>query len=399
MNRYAFLRDKTPGWGSFGNFLKQYSQTLQPYIRNYVSVKEFVAKCNPTFDNKGCLFRPTHTEKYPGTNVPMGQLTTFLETQNKPWSKLDETARRLALRTLSGAIPNPVGNASDVDDTKVYFRREHGRQPTRAEWEQYTRALAARKKAAWRPEQVAYDQFGHNVLFVTPAAVRFPEGVTRIVPPGAASGAHGPIATPGAPGPAPAPTPAGPVIYDGSTPAPGTVETRRSFPCSPPLRNDSSSRSAAAYDNVLNQFAVGVNPRYAHRGSSTYCNIFVWDVTSAMGAEIPHWVSPTGNPTPHLKGNELNANALNDWLNRHGARFGWRKVPLADAVAAANRGCPAVASWKKPGGIGHVAMIRPGVATGSEGPWMAQAGAKNKNFIRMYEVWKKSAGVEAWIHA
>ena len=166
------------------------------------------------------------------------------------------------------------------------------------------------------------------------------------------------------------------MIYDGSTPAPGTVETRRSFPCSPPLRNDSTSRSAAAYDNVINQFAVGVNPRYAHRGGSTYCNIFVWDVTSAMGAEIPHWVSPTGDPTPHLKGNELNANALNDWLNRHGARFGWRKVPLADAVAAANRGCPAVASWKKPGGIGHVAMIRPGVATASEGPWMAQAGAQ-----------------------
>jgi len=30
---------------------------------------------------------------------------------------------------------------------------------------------------------------------------------------------------------------------------------------------------------------------------------------------------------------------------------------------------------------------------------MAQAGATNANYIRMYKVWKKSAAVEPWVHA
>ena len=97
---------------------------------------------------------------------------------------------------------------------------------------------------------------------------------------------------------------------------------------------------------MINQFAAGNNPRYAHQNGSTYCNIFAWDVTRAMGAEIPHWVDASGNPTV-LKGNELNANAVNEWLHQHGARFGWRKTTLSDAVDQANQGCPVVASWSQ----------------------------------------------------
>ena len=195
------------------------------------------------------------------------------------------------------------------------------------------------------------------------------------------------------------PAPSGGIIYDGKTPAPGTVEKRQWLPCNPPLRGDPSKRSAALYDNVINQFAVGVNPRYAHKDGSTYCNIFAWDLTSAMGAETPHWVSKGGDPVPPYKGSELNANAMNSWLNNHGGRFGWQKTSLSEAVDAANRGCPVVASWNNGGGIGHIAVIRPGAASASEGPWMAQAGARNSNFIRMYSVWKKSANVEPWVHA
>jgi hypothetical protein len=99
------------------------------------------------------------------------------------------------------------------------------------------------------------------------------------------------------------------------------------------------------------------------------------------------------------KGNELTANAVNDWLHRHGDRFGWRQVPLSDAVDAANQGCPVVASWKNGGGIGHIAVIRPGIATAAEGPLMAQAGKENANYIRMFKVWRKSAKVEPWVHA
>jgi len=404
LNRYAFFRDLVPGWGSFAGFLKQYSQTLQPYIRHWASVKDFVAKCNGACDNPGCPFQPTRSETYPGTTVRMGQLKSFLKLQATPWERLPATARRLAAETLQGRIPNPVGNATEVADTKVYFRRENGRNPTRAEWEQYTRRFAQKKKWDWRPVQVPYDQFGANALFVTTKARAFPEGATRILPPAAG----GPLPSPTAPGRGPIssaptssgtsspPTPTG--TYDGKTPAPGTTEPRRSFPTNPPVRSTPGQRSPQLYDTVINQFAAGHNPRYAHTDGKTFCNIFAWDVTRAMNAEVPHWIDAAGNPTL-LKGEELNANAVNEWLNRHGARFGWRKVTLAEAVDRANQGCPVVASWNHHGGIGHIAVIRPGIATAAEGPWMAQAGATNANYIRMYKVWKKSADVETWVHA
>jgi peptidoglycan hydrolase-like protein with peptidoglycan-binding domain len=166
--------------------------------------------------------------------------------------------------------------------------------------------------------------------------------------------------------------------YDGSKPAPGTTNTQAWIPVDAPVRGNPSNRNAQSYNEVLNQFAVGNNPRYTPRGGNTYCNIFVWDATRAMGAEIPHWVDKSGNATGVGKGRELNANATVDWLHQHGARHGYRKVSAAEAQRLANQGHPAVAVWKNPGGIGHVAMVRPGEMT-SRGPAIAQAGSRNFN--------------------
>jgi len=198
-------------------------------------------------------------------------------------------------------------------------------------------------------------------------------------------------------------------VYDGSSPAPGTAETRRSFPTNPPVRGNAANRSKALYDNILNQFAANKNPRYAHRNGSTFCNIFVWDVTRAMAAEVPHWVDRNGDPGKVGKPNqELNANQLNDWFHKHGARHGWSQVTLAVGIQRANQGYPVVASWKNkkvpaPGkrAIGHIAMIRPGLPSAEGAPWMAQAGAKNRNYIRMFGaggVWAKTTPVEVWTH-
>lgn len=79
-------------------------------------------------------------------------------------------------------------------------------------------------------------------------------------------------------------------MFDGRTPAPGTTNTNAAYPASPPVRGNPQMRTRATYDNVVNQFAVGSNPRYAQRNGNTYCNIFAWDVMSAMGATLPHWV-------------------------------------------------------------------------------------------------------------
>ncbi|OYT70888.1 MAG: hypothetical protein CFK52_09695 [Chloracidobacterium sp. CP2_5A] len=193
------------------------------------------------------------------------------------------------------------------------------------------------------------------------------------------------------------PTPPGALIYDGTRPAPGTTNVRAWEPINAPLQGDPANRNRAAYDNALNQFAVGVNPRYARRDGNTYCNIFVWDATRAMRAEIPHWVDGNGNPAAVGRGRELDANATNQWLNAHGGRFGWREVSAAEAQRLANQGHPVVASWRNPGGIGHIAMVRPGEMT-SRGPAIAQAGARNFNYGQLQDGFGNARGVQFFVN-
>ena len=165
-----------------------------------------------------------------------------------------------------------------------------------------------------------------------------------------------------------------------------------------PLTNGPGNRDPSTYAQVLNQFAVGNNPRYAPRDGNTYCNIYAWDATKAMGAEIPHWVDRNGSPAAvgASGAHELDANGLNSWLNNHGASNGWRQVSAQEAQAAANQGQPSVASWRNPGGIGHVAMVRPGEITGG-GPAIAQAGGSNFNSGHVSDGFG-SRQPEYWVH-
>ena len=91
------------------------------------------------------------------------------------------------------------------------------------------------------------------------------------------------------------------VNADGTVPASGTTVKNQASHTTPPIQSNETNRSVALYNNVINQFAVQYNPRYTQvyvNGTltKTYCNIFVWDVTSAMGAPIPHWVDAKGLP-------------------------------------------------------------------------------------------------------
>ena len=186
--------------------------------------------------------------------------------------------------------------------------------------------------------------------------------------------------------------------YDGTSAAPGTTNTRAWIPVDAPLQNQPGQRDPHRYDQVLNQFGVGSNPRYRPRGGNTYCNIFVWDATRAMGAEIPHWVDQRGRPAGVGAAGawEMDANDTNRWLNNQGAASGWRKVSASEAQRHANTGSPAVVSWKNPGGIGHIGMVRPGEIT-SAGPAMAQAGSRNFNSGHVADGFGRRR-VEYWIH-
>jgi hypothetical protein len=130
-----------------------------------------------------------------------------------------------------------------------------------------------------------------------------------------------------------------------------------------PVRSTPAARSPARLLEVVAQFSVETTPRYrpvsTPRGPTTWCNIFVWDATRALGAEIPHCVDEAGCSVPVGEGRELTANRTLRWLETHGPATGWREVDAVGAVAAARAGSPAVAIWHNPFGPGHVALVVP----------------------------------------
>lgn len=141
-------------------------------------------------------------------------------------------------------------------------------------------------------------------------------------------------------------------------------------------------RSREKYLEVVAALDPVNNPRYIARDlnadgtQETFCNIFVWDCTRAMSAEIPHWVDQNGAPAKVGPPNkELDANAVAKWLETRGKLYGWREVIETSARGAAQSGCPVVAAWWNHSGIGHVAMIVPSPTPGVT--YIAQAGAKN----------------------
>ena len=149
------------------------------------------------------------------------------------------------------------------------------------------------------------------------------------------------------------------------------------------------ARSANTYNRVINQFNVTKATRYARTAKGlTWCNIFAWDVCSAMNVKLPHWVMKNGTPATSAdrkKGAwEMNANETFKWLANYGSRYGWKKVSAKDAQARANRGFPTVVIWRNASsGSGHVAIVRPEAGSykySSRGPVIAQAGLRNFNY-------------------
>ena len=185
-----------------------------------------------------------------------------------------------------------------------------------------------------------------------------------------------------APTPLPEPAPGHHEVYDGIHPAPGTVSVARTNYNHPPLTNVPGQRDPAIYSQLINQFAVGNNPRFLPQNGDTFCNIFAWDVSRAMGAEIPHWVDNAGHimapDAPHA--HEININGGVNWMKSHGVtQFGFHSCTQQQAQDAANQGKLAVVMWKNTGsGHGHVAVVRPGTIN-AKGPEIAQAGRHNFN--------------------
>ncbi len=178
------------------------------------------------------------------------------------------------------------------------------------------------------------------------------------------------------------------------------IPSAASVAVNPHVKSDAYTRNAKLYRQVINQFNVETNPRYAvnkkGRGE-TYCNIFMWDVTRAMGAEIPHYVDPqTMEPKyyPDTKGaREMNANAIYNWLGTKGKEYGWKEVSPETAQQLANSGHPVVTAKQNIGGVGHVQVVCPSMNGGYDprtGVTVAQAGSTLTNYATMSSLYRNS---------
>jgi len=177
-------------------------------------------------------------------------------------------------------------------------------------------------------------------------------------------------------------------------------------PTTPAVTSSAGNRSPELYRAVIDQFKVETAERYRpYRNGYTYCNIYVWDVTSAMGAELPHYTDPaTGEPRyyPDISGAQsMGAIATCQWLGTHGEKYGWRQVDAETAQMHANGGKPAVTSA---GSLGHVQIVSPSRDGGFDpirGVAIAQAGSIVSNYTHISSIYGSNAlnnNVRYWIH-
>ena len=155
-------------------------------------------------------------------------------------------------------------------------------------------------------------------------------------------------------------------VYDGVTPAEAVSSTEPWMAVTAPLQSQEGRRSAPLYASVIDQFAAGHNPRYLpDPPAKPRAHLFVWDVSRAMGCEVPHF----------LGGKEMSLLETVDWIRREAPMRGWRRLDAGRATAAAERGELVLAIPRDPRQR-LVAVVRPG-GLGPDGfPRVASANLK-----------------------
>jgi len=220
--------------------------------------------------------------------------------------------------------------------------------------------------------------------------------------------------------------PKGVITASANTPYNVSVSNKASSN-NPGKLNRVGGRGPDAYNQVINQFNVGQNTANSSGGYSTttynarynqtrnstggvtatYCNIFNWDVMTAMGVHFPHWAQPNGSfitpvsgwaqvQTPYIPPpgtttgtaglNEVNANMLYEWMRKYGVNYGWTEVTATFAQNRANNGFPTVTVHRNnsDSSSGHVQVVRPEsgsyVYSSANSCVVAQAGSSNFNY-------------------
>ncbi len=190
----------------------------------------------------------------------------------------------------------------------------------------------------------------------------------------------------------------------------------RAFPIGeagrPPALAGAAAARARGLRAIIDWLDVEQGSRWQPTSSATYCNIYAYDVCFLAGIFLPRvwWkadalrrldqgeaVTPRYDVTIH----ELNANALCDWLDDHGPRFGWRRtLDLGEVQDAANAGRLATICAQRVdlNRSGHITIVVPeqgGETAARSGgnvlrPLQSQAGSRNFRY--------DTGGTAWWTH-
>ncbi|MBK7858321.1 MAG: hypothetical protein IPJ65_06800 [Archangiaceae bacterium] len=153
--------------------------------------------------------------------------------------------------------------------------------------------------------------------------------------------------------------------FDGRAPAPELTGRDLFKTVQAPVQSREGRRSGPLLQQVLNQFAVEHNPRYAPDGPGKgRGHIFVWDVSRAMSCEVPHFIG--------MK--ELNLAQTVDWIRHEAPSRGWQRASARDAVLAAGEGALVLALPKEVR-VKFVAVVLPMAADGDGRPRVCGSGA------------------------
>jgi hypothetical protein len=193
VNRFGMFRADLPD-KTFADFIRRYSTTLQPYLRNPNAItraietsRQHPAKPALRWVELGGTF------SYKGKEYPKGQYQKHLELQRKPWSQLKKGARLVAERVLGGHVSSPIGVASDFDGTHIFLNRslkKAGRNPSsipadeyRRLWVEFTLQHAKKKNRIWIGEHVTgLRQLKSNAFYIHPRTKDLPADTVRVVP-------------------------------------------------------------------------------------------------------------------------------------------------------------------------------------------------------------------------
>lgn len=235
-------------------------------------------------------------------------------------------------------------------------------------------------------------------------------------------------ATGPAPAPEPAPAPKSlPVAHlKEGDPSVQRGNTRWAFPLGEPgmPRRDAKANPAnrtAAIAKIIQFLDVEHSARYRPKSTSTYCNIYAYDFCYLTGVYVPRvWWNTravidlrAGKKITAQYGttvNEMNANALYNWLSDFGPEFGWkRSFDLDELQNAANQGKIGIicAIRKNLNESGHICAVVPETAAAKATrvagkvsvPLQSQAGRTNKAYFS--SKWWSAAYYRAfgfWIH-